>query len=92
MDTKFKDILLKCDMFGTPITFRHNSHTKYKSLIGGIATLICSGLIIFLLNYFASDCIYKTNPIVRDVNVYNVDNYINLTNYFWAFYFTDEKY
>jgi hypothetical protein len=50
------------------------------------------GFLIFLFNYFSYDCVYKTNPIVRENNVYEIHNSINMSKYFWAFYFTDEYY
>lgn len=86
---KIKKTIKFCDIFGSSITFRHNNQLKFKTLGGGIATIFSMAFLIFLFNYFADDCINKTNPLVRDNNVYQIDNYINMTNYFWAFYFTD---
>jgi hypothetical protein len=79
------------DIFGTQITFRHNNQTKYKTCGGGCATILSIGFVIFLFHYFSYDCINKINPIVRNNILYKIDNTVNMTKYFWAFYFTDEK-
>jgi hypothetical protein len=80
------------DIFGSLITFRHDNQTKYKTCGGGCATILSAGFVIFLLHYFSYDCINKINPIVRSNIVYKADNTVNMTNYFWAFYFTDEEF
>jgi hypothetical protein len=80
------------DIFGSMITFRHDDQTKYKTCGGGCATLLSIGFVFFLLHYFSYDCVNKVNPIVRDNVIYKADNVVNMTNYFWAFYFTDENF
>ena len=49
-----KKVIKNCDCFGTPLTFRINNDLEYKSLIGGISTIlftIVAGLYISYMSY-----------------------------------------
>ena len=49
-----KKIIKNCDCFGTPLTFRINNELEYKSIIGGISTIlftILAGLYISYMSY-----------------------------------------
>ena len=49
-----KRIIKNCDCFGTPLTFRINNDLEYKSLIGGISTILftlVAGLYISYMSY-----------------------------------------
>ena len=49
-----KRIIKNCDCFGTPLTFRINNDLEYKSLIGGISTILftlIAGLYISYMSY-----------------------------------------
>ena len=91
MFKKIKKLIKYLDMFGSHITFRHNNQTKFKTISGGTATLFSIGFIIYLFYYFSYDCINKINPIVRDNNIYKIHNFVNMSKYFWAFYFTNDN-
>jgi hypothetical protein len=80
------------DMFGGELTFRHKDQMRYKSVNGGLATLTSFIFILYIFFYFSSDCFHKTNPTGRDTNFYEINNSLNLSKYFFAFYFTDQYY
>jgi hypothetical protein len=80
------------DVFGSELTFRHQNQVRYKTINGGLATLTSLSFIFYIFFYFSADCFNKTNPVVRDTNFYEINNSLNFSKHFFAFYFTDQFY
>jgi hypothetical protein len=59
---KFGKIIKKCDNFGTFVTFRINNEIEYKSVVGGITTIL---FLILSISYI----IYVGIPFVTRKNI-----------------------
>lgn len=87
-----KEYLSYLDIFGYDLSFRHNRFTKYRTYYGGIITIFCIGFLVYAFMNIAKDCLDKTNPSVRETSYYDDYSIVNGTKFFFAFYFTDDKF
>ena len=86
-----QEYLSYLDIFGYDLSFRHNRFTKYRTYYGGILTILCTGFLVYAFLNIASDCLDKTNPLVRETSYYDDYSIVNGTKFFFSFYFTDDK-
>ena len=56
-----KQIIKSCDFFGTLITFRINNDHEYKSLLGGISSIIFFLFAILYITYMSYNFILRKN-------------------------------
>jgi hypothetical protein len=83
--------LVKCDIFGYDICLRHQSQRKYKTIFGGIITLMLAVFLIYLFTYFSDDCIKKINPSIRMQNSFANPIVLNASSFIYALQFTDSN-
>ena len=81
-----KKIIKYCDLFGTKITFQINDEFEYKSLIGGITTIIYTIMAVSYVLYNFSHFIMKKNiDFIYSNKILETGPIINLTK--TKFYF-----
>jgi hypothetical protein len=78
-----------CDIFGYEIGLRHHGERRYRTVPGGVVTIVVSTFFIYLFSYFSSDCLNKVNPATRMQNNYFNPIILNATSFFYAIQFND---
>ena len=88
-----KSCLRSIDFFGSTPYLYIDKHQQYKTLSGGIATIIVSILTIGLTLTFSVELIYKTKPSVRTVSTSNSNTSLNLnrSDFFFSYVTVDGK-
>jgi hypothetical protein len=81
----------KCDIFGYEICLRHQGERRYRTIFGGIITLMLGVFLIYLFTYFSNDCIKKINPATRMQNNYSNPIILNASSFIYALQFTDSN-
>jgi hypothetical protein len=81
----------KCDIFGYEICFRHQGERRYKTVLGGMITIMLGIFLIYLFTYFSNDCIRKINPATRMQNNYFNPIILNASSFIYALQFTDSN-
>ena len=78
---KVKNFIKKCDNFGTFVTFRINNEIEYKSLIGGITTILFLILSITYSIYVGIPFITRQNiEFIYSNKIIESQPFINLTD------------
>ena len=78
---KVKNFIKKCDNFGTFVTFRINNEIEYKSLVGGITTILFFILAISYSIYVGVPFITRQNiEFIYSDKIKETQPYINLTD------------
>ena len=76
-----KKVIKKCDFFGTFITFRINDEIEYKSIIGGLTSIIFLILAILYTIYVGIPFIQRENiEFIFSHKIIENKTYINLTS------------
>ena len=75
-----KSTLIKCDAYGTDFHFYVNHHKKYKTIYGGILTIITIILLIISIIVFGGNFFLKKNPTITSSSVNGNYSIINLKN------------
>ena len=77
----FKRAIKACDGFGTFITFRINDDIEYKSLIGGISTILFVIITVVYTTYCCLGFFSRSNvDFIFTNKIVESDPYINLTD------------
>ena len=77
---KFGKIIKKCDNFGTFVTFRINNEIEYKSVVGGITTILFLILSISYTIYVGIPFVTRKNiEFIYSHKILETQPYINLT-------------
>ena len=78
--SEFKHIIRFCDIFGILVTFRINDKVKYKSIDGGVISIIFFAYSIFFLIYLGIPFIKRKNiDFIYSNKIIESEPFINLT-------------
>ena len=83
-----KNLIKYCDLFGTTITFKIYDENEYKSLLGGISTIIYTIIALSYIIYNFSNFILRKNiDFIYSNKILESGPIINLTNskFYFAF-------
>jgi hypothetical protein len=69
-----QSLLSKMDFYGAALSFRIDDSPKYKTSIGGIASIITIVAFIFLLYNFGLEMFDRSHPFLRSNLIYDPDN------------------
>ena len=76
----FKRVLKECDCFGTPLTFRINNDLEYKSIIGGVSTILFSIIAFFYISYMTFRFLWRKDfDFIYSNKIVDTGANINLT-------------
>jgi hypothetical protein len=81
MSTTIK-IFKQLDMLGTPIKLRMKRKEDYRSVLGGISTIIFFVISLVIIVSFGRELIYKENPKVTLSKAFQTGGRIKMTNNF----------
>ena len=65
----FSIFLSEIDFFGTHFHFYLNASKKFKTIYGGLLTILTIFIIIACIIFFGSNLFLKTNPTINQENV-----------------------
>ena len=86
MKNRFQEFIKECDIFGQSVRFNIMGENQYKSIIGGITTLVLSIVAILVVVYFSIDMIWKQNPnVISYQNMKILQTNLSNQNFFAAF-------
>ena len=78
--SEFKHLIRYCDIFGILVTFRINDKVKYKSIDGGVISLIFFVYSIFFTIYLGIPFIKRKNiDFIYSNKIIESQPFINLT-------------
>lgn len=86
------EVLTIIDIFGYPLTFKHNQAINYRTKLGGSFTFMVVCFLIYAFLHISRDCFHKTNPIVRENSFYDDKAIVFGDKFFFSLFFTDDKY
>jgi hypothetical protein len=72
--------------------FLYKEKNKYTTFYGGIITILCAALIIYLFINISRDCLYKLNPKLRETILYDKKSTIHMKNFFYGINFRDKDF
>ena len=84
----FREVIRFCDIFGILLTFRMNNKVKYRSIDGGVASIIFFIYSIFYIIYLGVPFIQRKNiDFIYSNKIIETQPFINLTeaNFTFAF-------
>ena len=78
---KIISIIKDCDCFGKPLTFRINHEREYKSLLGGLSTIIFVMISIIYVTYMTSRFLLRKNlEFIYSTKVVDEGAFLNFTD------------
>lgn len=80
------------DIIGKEVQFKIESNETYRTIVGGILTIVLGVVTMISLWFFGSDIIFKTNPnfLSNDLPLEHPEFFtLNNSNFFFAIRFTD---
>ena len=75
------DILKRIDLFGQPVQLFYNQHREYKTLLGGIVTVLISTLSVVAFVYYSQQIVQHSLPNLMNVETITPNDFrLPLTN------------
>ena len=79
-NNKLISIIKDCDCFGKPLTFRINHEREYKSLLGGLSTIIFVMISLIYITYMTSRFLLRKNlEFIYSTKVVDEGAFLNFT-------------
>jgi len=80
-NNKLISIIKDCDCFGKPLTFRINHEREYKSLLGGVSTIIFVMISLVYITYMTSRFLLRKNlEFIYSTKVVDEGAFLNFTD------------
>jgi hypothetical protein len=88
MPSLIQKLILNCDLLGSQLEFKIDGKTRFKTLPGGIVSILLCIFCLVCVFLFGQDIVLKQKPLSRFSKIYN-QNEVKLKDFPVVFFFND---